>query len=256
MSRWYSRRRVLLAVAGACGTVSSGCVGWLKRSTKDTHELSVTEAEPEYTADAFGGYVDRMQNRYGSYGVWGRDSGGPATNGASEPTLVGAWSDQWVLGPHQQTDEKQIRVPIDAAAALYRIRPDTHRLWLWTAATPTQPETGVGDTTLTSLSVGVDLERGVLDSYSPSTSISPKDTPLTIGVDSNAPTARFVLPAGGVQPRSENTNGGNAFAFTVGWAGGYGNTLSVVGVCELHRPTDSEYELTLRTDASASQGTL
>lgn len=262
MVRSYSRRRVLLAVGTAGSTAVTGCLGWLTQSASDTHSRSVSEAESAHTASEFSAYADQTREQYGPHGVWGIQS---EEHGASERlAFVGAWSDQWVLG--SQTTDEGIHVPIDVAGVLYRVRtPDQgqergqaiHRLWLWAGTTPTQTNDGAGNTTLTTLSVGVDLDNGVLDSYSPMTDVGPDDAPIRIGLDDPpTPQSHRRLPAGRIQPDPDKTSSGQNGAFVLNWAGGHGATVSVAGVCELRRQPDRDYELTVTSDASATQGTL
>lgn len=264
MPRSHTRRRVLLAVGTAGTAATTGCFGWLTRSASDSHGLSVSEAESAHTASEFDAYVGRIHDRYGEHGVWGIQNGNQDPGSSERLALVGAWSDQWVLG--SPAEDEGIHVPIDIAAVLYRVEAlddrteeqATHRLWMWTAATPTQPDDGAGSTTLTTLSVGVELDRGVLGSYSPTTSIGPDDAPVGIGLDGDPPVpqARRRLPAGRIQPDPDETTEGKNGACVLNWSGGHGTTVSVAGVCELRRQPDRDYELTVTSDASASQGTL
>lgn len=263
MPRSYSRRKVLLAVGTAGTTGVTGCLNWLTRSSSDSRELSISGVDSGHTANEFRAYVDRMRDRYGPHGVWGvRNGKNEQTADASEQlTFVGAWSNQWVLGT--SAEDEGIHVPIDVAGVLYRVadeqqRKQSHRLWLWSGAIPTQPDDGVGSTTLTTLSVGVNLKHTVLDSYSPTTSIGPDDAPIRIGLDDDLrqPQAHRRLPAGRIQPNPKMTSTGQNGAFALDWSGGYGDTISVAGVCELRRQPDRDYELTVTSDASASQGTL
>lgn len=263
MPRSHTRRRVLLAVGAAGTATTTGCLDWLTRSASDSHGLSVSEAESAHTASEFDAYVGRIHERYGPHGIWGIQNGNEDPGSSERLALVGAWSDQWVLG--SPAEDEGIHVPIDIAAVLYRVetsgdrteKRETHRLWLWTGAVPTQSDSGAGNTTLTTLSVGVDLDNGVLDSYSPTTSIGPDDTPIRIGLDDpKPPHARRRLPAGRIQPNPDETVEGENGAYVLDWTGGHGTAVSVAGVCQLHRRADRDYELTVTSDASASQGTL
>lgn len=262
----YSRRRVLLAVGTAGTAATTGCLDWLTRSASGSHRLSNAD-ESAHTASEFSAYADQTREQYGSHGVWGIQSeeNGVTNHAPERLAFDGGWSDQWVLG--SRDEDEGIHVPIDVAAALYRVRtPDqgqereqtVHRLWMWTAATPTQPDDGAGSTTLTTLSVGVELNNAILGSYSPTTSIGPDDAPVEIGLDDDppAPQAHRRLPAGRIQPDPDETTEGKNGACVLNWSGGHGTTISVAGVCELRRQPDRDYELTVTSDASASQGTL
>lgn len=259
MPRSYSRRRVLLAVGTVGTTATTGCLDRLTQSASDSRTLSISGTESGHTASEFRAYVDQIRDQYESHGVWGIQNADDEHIAGSSLTFVGAWSDQWVLG--SSAEDEGIHVPIDVAGVLYRVaehaqQEQLYRLWLWTAATPTQPDDGAGSTTLTTLSVGVDIESGVLESYSPTTSIGPDDTPVRIGLDDPpAPTARRRLPAGRIQSDPDETTEGENGAFAPTWSGGHGDTISVAGVCELRQP-DGDHKLTVTSDASASQGTL
>ncbi|RRJ29170.1 hypothetical protein [Halocatena pleomorpha] len=244
-------------------TTSTGCLDGLLRSASDSRTLSISGTESGETASDFRAYVGRIHDRYGPHGVWGvQNTESDHPFDTAKLTYVGAWSDQWVLGT--AADKKGIHVSIDVAGVLYRVRPsqqsatrgERYRLWLWTGATPTQPDDGVSNTTLTTLSVGIDIDGGVLDSYRPTTSVGPDDTPIRIGFDDPLfPRTRRRLPAGRIQPDPDETNTGNNGAFVLNWSGGYGDTISVAGACELHQ-RKKKFEFTVTSEASASQGTL
>ncbi|UPM43596.1 hypothetical protein [Halocatena salina] len=243
-------------------TAGSGCLDGLLRSASDSRTLSISGSDSGQAASDFRAYVDRTHDRYESHGVWGTPETKRPTD-VSRLTFVDSGRDRWALGT--DADEEGIHVSIDVVGVLYRVRTSDervnrrerrHRLWLWTGATPTQPDDGVGNTTLTTLSVGVDIEGGVLDSYSPSTSVSPDEAPVRIELaDPSLSRAHRPLPAGRVQPDPDETSTGKNGAFALNWSGGYGDTISVAGVCDLHQ-LEKEYELTVTSGASASQGTL
>lgn len=255
-----SRRNFLRALGGSVCVVTGGCIGLdqLQRSATDSRDRSVTESDPEHTAESFAAYVERMRERYGEYGVWG--SNGKRT-GTKKLSFIGAWSGGWTLRkPKTPESNDQLRIPSDYAAVLYRVRGRTdeqgrpvHRVWLWSAARPKQSDEGYGGTTLVELSIGIALDGpGVLSQYAPGTSIGPDDAPVRIGLPgSNAPSSPLHIPAGRIQPSPETTTGSNG-QFRIGWAGAYGTTVSVAGVCELRRVR----EFTLTSEVSGTQGTL
>jgi hypothetical protein len=203
-----------------------------------------------------------MRKKYGAYGVWGSK---PKRTGMEKLSFVGAWSGGWTLRkPQTPESENQLRIPIDYAATLYRVRGRTdeqgrpvHRVWLWAAAHPKQSGEGYGGTTLVELSVGIALDgKSVLSQYAPGTSIGPEDAPVRIGLSGpgpKAPSSLLRIPAGRIQPSPETTTGSNGL-FAVDWAGTYGSTVSVAGACELQRAR--EYTFTLMSTVSGTQGTL
>lgn len=257
-----SRRNFLRALGGSVCAVAGGCLGLdqLQRSATDSRDRSVTESNPEHTAESFAAYVERMRERYGDYGVWGPK--GKKTD-TEKLSFIGAWSGGWTLRkPKTPESNDQLRIPMDYAAVLYRIRGRTdeqsrpvHRVWLWTAAQPKQSSEGYGSTTLVELSIGIALDgTGILSQYAPGTSIGPEDAPARIGLSSpTAPSSLLRIPAGRIQPSPETTTGSNS-QFAINWAGAYGTTVSVAGVCELRRAR--EYEFTLTSKVSGTQGTL
>lgn len=259
-----SRRNFLRALGGSVCVVTGGCLGLdqLQRSAANSHARSVTESDPEHTAESFAAYVEQMRERYGEYGVWGIDGKMTSTEKLS---FIGAWSGGWTLQkPKTPEGNGQLRIPMDYAAILYRVRGRTdeqgrpvHRVWLWTAARPKQSNEGYGGTTLVELSIGIALnDTGVLSQYAPITSIGPEDAPVRIGLSGpgpKAPSSRLHIPAGRIQPSPETTTESNGL-FAVSWAGVYGTTVSVAGVCELRRTR--EYTFTLTSKVSGTQGTL
>lgn len=266
-----SRRSVLQLLGGAATVFTAGCFDWLTRSATDSHKRSIIGSKPEHSTASFTTYVERMRERYGDHGVWGIEN--KKSGGQTGTEFLGAWSGRWVL-LKSQTDTtrengRQLRIPVDYAVVLYRVRGRTdeqdrpvHRLWLWSSATPNQSKRGYGSTTLGELSIGIALDGGgVLGSYAPRTRIRPKDAPVQIGLstDSNPkpsePTALRPVPAGRIRPAPTTTSGSNG-RFAVQWTGAYGPTISVAGVCEIRRGPEREYELTLTSNASGTQGTL
>ncbi|MFC6960808.1 hypothetical protein [Halocatena marina] len=262
-----TRRDVLRALGGVAGVVTSGCIGRLERSVTGGKQRSVAESDPEYTEASFGSYVDQMRERYDDHGVWGTEKG---PTGTERLSLVGAWSDNWTLRkPRTPSDNgRQIRIPIDYAAVLYRVsgsddqqsQSQTHHLWMWAGADPKQSKKGYGGTTVVELSVAVALEgTGTLTSHIPKTSVGPEDAPVQVqlsGSDTLGPAAPLQIPAGRIQPAPDGTNVGPNGTFDLDWTGAHGSPVSVAGVCELQRPPDREFELTLSCEASGSQGTL
>lgn len=252
-----TRRTFLRTVGVATATATAGCFDQLGRSATDSRRQTVGTSTPDHTAASFTAYVERMRERYGEYGVWGLGRGP-----MDDVTFAGAWSDQWSLrAPKTPTENgKQILVPIDSSAALYRVTgrgQPVYRLWLWSAAHPKQSDEGFGRTAVIELSVGMDLDQpGSVTRYAPLTSIGPKDTPARVALsDSAAPSSRRAIPTGRIQATPDQTAIGPGGAFTIGWAGRYGNAISVAGVCELKHPsTDYEFELTNRV--TGVQGTL
>jgi hypothetical protein len=259
-----SRRNFLRALGGSVCAVTGGCLGLdqLQRSAAGSRDRSVTESNPEHTAESFAAYVDRMRERYGEYGVWGIN---PKMTGMEKLSFIGAWSGGWTLRkPKTSEDNGQLRIPMDYAAVLYRVRGRTdkrgrpvHRVWLWAAARPRQSDEGYGGTTLVELSFGIALDgTGVLSQYAPGTNIGPEDAPVRIELSGpKAPSGVFPIPAGRIQPSPETTTESNGL-FAVDWAGAYGSTVSVAGVCELQRAPKNEYTFTVTSEVSGTQGTL
>ena len=257
-----SRRNFLRALGGSVCAVAGGCLGLdqLQRSAADSRDRSVTGSDPEHTVESFAAYVERMREQYGDYGVWGIN---PKRQEMEKLSFIGAWSGGWTLRePKTPENNGQLQIPMDYAAVLYRMRGRTdeqgrpiHRVWLWASATPKQPDEGYGGTTLVELSIGIALDgASVLSQYAPRTSIGPEDTPVRIGLAGpKAPSSLLHIPAGRVQPSPKTTTGSNG-QFAIGWAGAYGTTVSVAGVCELRRTR--EYEFTLTSKVSGTQGTL
>lgn len=279
-----SRRRVLQLFGGAASVFTAGCFDWLTRNAADSRHRSVSESSPEHSKASFEAYTARMRERHGKQGVWGIEKSGTDRTGsdAGQLSFVGAWSGEWTLrkgategrgtgtekgtkkGTRTGGNGGQFRVPVDYAVVLYRVRGRTdehdrpvHRLWLWTAATPKQSDTGYGSTTLGGLSIGAALNAsGALGPYAPETQLKSDDAPVQIGLSSpEAPTALHPIPAGRIRPPPNTATGSNA-RFAVEWTGAYGPTISVAGVCEIRRSPDREYEFTLTNEANGTQGTL
>jgi hypothetical protein len=275
-----SRRNFLRVFGSAVCAGTAGCLGLdqLVQNAVGSGKISVKESDSEYTAESFRAYVDRMRSRYGDHGIWGIQkqtgrenegrAGTPGT-GTGKLSFVGAWSGEWTIGKQKSTskNEKQrFRIPIDYAAALYRVQGQideqgrlVHRIWQWAAAKPEQPDEGHGRTKLVELSVGIALNSGGgLDRYDPRTSSGPNDAPVRIRLSGPGPTepsCLHPLPTGRIKPSPDTTTGSNG-AFGVDWTGGYGATISVAGVCEIQRDPKHEYEFTLSSEMSGTQGTL
>jgi hypothetical protein len=264
-----SRRNFLRVLGSAVCAGTAGCFDQLVQNATDSREMSVKESNPEYTAESFKAYVDRMRRRYGDHGVWGiqkrtgRKNEGVARTAGTEAgkiSFVGGWSGEWTLG------KQKFHIPIDYAAALYRVRGQTdeqgrsvHRIWQWAAARAEQPDEGHGRTKLVELSVGIALNSGgVHDRYDPSTSSGSNDAPVRIRLSDPGPiepSCLHPIPAGRIKPSRETTTGSNG-VFGIDWTGGYGATVSVAGVCEIQRDPKRGYEFTLSSEVSGTQGTL
>jgi hypothetical protein len=267
-----SRRSVLQAFGGSVCVLTGGCLGLdqLQRSATNSHSRSVTESNPEHTEKSFMRYVKRMRTRYGNNGVWGinrKNGNGTGSTETEKLSFVGAWSDEWTLRkPQTPTDGRQLRIPVDYAVVLYRVHGRTdeqgrpvHRLWLWAASRPKQSDEGYGRTALIELSVGISLDgSGVLDQYAPGASVGSNSAPVRIGLSGPSPrepSALLPIATGRIQPSSYTAVGSNG-GFAVGWAGAYGSTISVVGVCEVRCAPERNYEFTMTSEASGTQGTL
>lgn len=265
-----SRRNFLRILSGSVSIVTAGCLGLdqLQRSASDSRDRSVTESNPEHTAESFSAYVERMREQYGDYGVWGlnKKRTGESEGGMEKISFVGAWSGGWTLRkPQTPTDGRQLRIPMDYAVALYRVHGpgeqgrSVHRLWQWAAARPKQSDEGYGRTALVELSVGISLDgSAVLNRYAPRTNIGPDSAPVRIGLSGpgpEEPTALLPIAAGRIQPSPDTAIGAGGM-FAVDWVGGYGATVSVAGVCDIRRVPGREYEFTLMSKVSGTQATL
>lgn len=265
-----SRRKVLQLFGGAASVFTAGCFRWLTRNAADSRERTLSESSPEHSKASFEAYTERMRERYGEQGVWGIEKSGTGRTGPDTKQLsfVGAWNGEWTLrkGATEGDGENggQLRIPVDYAVALYRVRGRTdeqgrpvHRLWLWTAAKPKQSDAGYGSTTLGGLSIGVAPNgSGALGPYAPETQLKSDNAPVQISLSSpEVPTALQSIPAGRIRPTPNTATGSNG-RFAVEWSGAYGPTISVAGVCEIRRSPEREYEFTLTSEANGTQGTL
>lgn len=99
---------------------------------------------------------------------------------------------------------------------------------------------------------------GVLGQYAPGASVGLNNAPVRIGLSEpgpKEPSALLPIATGRIQPSSDTAVGSNG-AFAVGWAGAYGSIISVVGVCDVRRAPERNYEFTMTSEASGTQGTL
>lgn len=245
----HSRRRLLALAASSGLFATSGCLSALGSSGESNDDVGLSLDRLEYR-EGFESEADSLASTYGRYGVWGL-ADGPGLDG---PTYVGAYRDSLVV-PADRDDG--IRwVTADFAAVVYRL-PDAYRVWLWAGGRARQPDSGLGRSSLTRLSLSATAGEGwTLADFAPRGAV--REGPVPVGLDDRGPSGRTPLPGGGIGV-DEGTGTGPGGRVRVSWQGIARGTRSVNAVCAFRRAIgadDRPFAARLSAGVAGGRGAL